>query len=359
MSVDRVGIVGAGLIGTSVGLALARAGQRCVLVDVDEGRAAAAAALGAGDVVDGLAGLSACDHVVVACPPAQTPKVIRDLLGLGLSATISDVASVKSNLLADIETLGDQASAVCGGHPIAGRERRGPGAAQPELFDHAVWVVSPHLFTSAQAAADVAELAQRCGARPVTVSPDEHDRVLAAVSHAPQVVASLLAATLTEAGPLGPVLAGPGFRDTTRLADSDPTLWRGIAGDNGPRLAPVLADLAARLQSVAAALGSGDAGPVGELIAAGQDGRRLLPGKPSAAPRADWSRVGVVLADRPGELARLLTAAARAQVNVEDLTIEHAADHPVGFVDLEVRDPDVPRLLETLRAAGWAAHRTS
>jgi prephenate dehydrogenase len=359
VSLDRVGIVGAGLIGTSIGLALARAGQPSLLLDVDAGRATAAAALGAGEVVTDLRGLASCDHVVVACPPAQVAAVIRDLLGLGLAGTISDVASVKTNLLAEIETMGESAYTFCGGHPIAGRERGGPGAAQPELFEHAVWAVTPHRFTSGQAAADVAELAARCGARPVTVSPDEHDRVLAALSHAPQVIASLLASTLLQAGPLGPVLAGPGFRDTTRLADSDPDLWRGIAGDNAGRLAPVLADLAARLGSVATALGSGDSAPVGALIAAGRDGRRLLPGKASALPRAAWSRVGVVLADRPGELARLLAAAAEADVNVEDLTIEHAADHPVGFVDLEVRDPDVPRLLDTLRAAGWAAHRTS
>ncbi|HVF20296.1 MAG TPA: prephenate dehydrogenase/arogenate dehydrogenase family protein [Mycobacteriales bacterium] len=358
MSVDRVGIVGAGLIGTSVGLALARAGQQCLVADVDEGRAAAAAAMGAGVAVANLGGLTGCDHVVVAVPPHLTSVVVSALLALNLDATISDVSSVKATVLAEIETLGSRASSMCGGHPIAGRERGGPGAAQPELFDHAVWAVTPHASTSAGAVADVVALAERCGARPVTVSPGEHDLVLAVVSHAPQLLASVLADQLRAAGELGPVLAGPGFRDTTRLADSDPGLWRAIAAANAVPLAGVLTRVADRLRAVAEALERDDAGPVEDVIRAGQAARRLLPGKPNAARRASWARVGVVLADRPGELARLLAAAAAVDVNVEDLAIEHAADHPVGFVDLEVREADVGVLVGRLTREGWAAHRT-
>ena len=358
MSVDRVGVVGAGLIGTSIGLALARTGQRCLLVDADARRAQAAAALGAGDAVGGIGDLDGCDHVVVAVPPHAISGVVQDVLGLNLTVTISDVGSVKTASLAEIETLGAEAARMCGGHPIAGRERDGPGAAQPELFDHAVWAVTPHTFTSAQAAADVAELAARCGARPVTVSPEEHDHVLAVVSHAPQLVASVLAAQLSVAGALGPELAGPGFRDTTRLADSDPALWRAIAAANADHLAPILSTVATALAGLADALRAGDSGPVEDVMRDGRQARRLLPGKANAPRREDWARVGVVLEDRPGELARLLGEAAAVQVNVEDIAIEHAPDHPVGFVDLEVAEPDVPRLLRRLADAGWAAHRT-
>jgi len=358
VSVERVGVVGAGLIGTSVGLALARHNLPVLLLDVDGARARAAQALGAGTAVGELADLAGCDHVLVAVPPTGTAAVLHQLHGLGLQATVSDVSSVKARSLAQVETFSPAFSNFCGGHPIAGRERGGPGAAQPELFDHAVWAVTPHTFTSVQAQADVVELAIRCGARPVVVPPDLHDRVLAVVSHAPQVLASVLAGLLAGAGELAPVLAGPGFRDTTRLADSDPDLWADIAAENADNLAAVLTVLATGLQTIADRLAVADPAPVREAIAAGRAARRLLPGKPNAPRRVPWARVGVVLADRPGELARLLSAAAGAAINVEDIAIEHAADHPVGFVDLEVHEDDAARLVALLTDVGWAAHRT-
>jgi prephenate dehydrogenase len=357
VTVDRVGVVGSGLIGTSIGLALARRGRQARLVDADPARAATAAALGAGVAV-GWADLRGCDHVVVAVPPAATAPVVIDLLRLDLGFTISDVASTKSHAVADIETLDPELSRhFCGGHPIAGRERGGPGAAQPELFDGALWAVCPTATTSAAARADVEALAAFCGARTVVLDAAAHDTVLAAVSHAPQLVASALAARLAAAGEYAPVLAGQGFRDTTRLADSDPDLWAEIAQANAPALSAELRALAGVLAHVAAGLDGGDPAGVRDLVAAGRAARALLPGK-AATPRRGWARVGVVLADRPGELARLLGAAGDAGVNVEDLAIEHAVDHPVGYVDLEVRPEHADPLLAALAAAGWAAHRS-
>lgn len=356
MTLDRVAVVGAGLIGTSIGLALARQGIQVVLVDADPGRAAAAAALGAG-VAGEWEALAGCDHVVVAVPPQVTAQVANAVLRSNLTSTVSDVASNKTNVLAEIETLNpDSFNRFCGGHPIAGRERGGPGAAQPELFDGAAWVVCPAPTTSAGAQADAAELARRCGARVTVVDARTHDVVLAAVSHAPQLVASALATRLAVAGEHAAALAGQGFRDTTRLADSDPGLWAGIAAGNAAPLAAELRAVAAALADVAQRLDEGDATAVERLVTAGREARGLLPGK-AAAPRPSWARVGVVLPDRPGELARLLGAAGEAGVNVEDLSIEHAPDHPVGYVDLDVRPEQADRLMAALATAGWAAHR--
>lgn len=352
-----VGIVGAGLIGTSIGLALARRGEQALLHDLDAAKTATAAALGAGRAA-AFDDLARCGHVVVAVPPSATAAVVSHLLRLDPHLTVSDVASAQSNVRREVETRDRVSSSrYCGGHPIAGRERGGPGAAQPELFDGAVWVVCPVAGTAPEAVAAATEVARRCGARTVVVDPVTHDRVLAAVSHAPQLVASALAARLAEAGAEAPALAGQGFRDTTRLADSDPRLWASIAAANAGPLAGELRAVAAALAATADALDTGDASAVASLVAAGRDARALLPGK-AAAPRPRWARVGVVLEDRPGELARLLTAAGAANVNVEDLTIEHAPDHPVGYVDLDVRPDQAERLLDALRTAGWAAHRS-
>jgi prephenate dehydrogenase len=357
VTVERVGVIGTGLIGTSIGLALARRGQQVLLLDKEPGRADTAAALGAG-IAASWPALEECDHVVVAVPPSVTPLVTKRVLRLNLVATVSDVASVKSDVLREVETgAPGLAARFCGGHPIAGRERGGPGAAQPELFDGAVWVVCPHTATTAAAVEDTAELARRCGARTAVVDPATHDRVLAAVSHAPQLVASALAARLAEAGPEAPRLAGQGFRDTTRLADSDPVLWARIAAGNAGPVAAELRAVAAALLAVAEDLARGDADAVERLVGAGRDARALLPGK-AAAPRPAWSRIGVVLADRPGELARLFAVAGGVGVNVEDVAIEHAPDHPVGYVDLDVRPEHADRLLTALAAAGWSAHRS-
>jgi prephenate dehydrogenase len=356
VSVDRVGVVGTGLMGTSIGLALARRGQQAVLVDADSGRAAAAAALGAGRAGEWDA-LANCDHVVVAVPPTVAAVVVTQVLRLNLTATVSDIASAKTNVLREIETLNpDVSRRFCGGHPIAGRERGGPGAAQPELFDGAVWVVCPSSATSEAARADTEELARRCGARTAVVDASTHDAVLAAVSHTPQLVASALATRLAAAGPDAPSLAGQGFRDTTRLADSDPALWASIAAGNAGPVAAELRTVSDTLATVAASLDAGDASAVERLVAAGRAARGLLPGK-AAAPKPAWARVGVVLPDRPGELARLFGVAGEAGVNVEDVSIEHAPDHPVGYVDLDVRPEQADRLVAALVAAGLAAHR--
>ena len=353
----RLGILGAGLIGTSIGLALARRGERPLLVDLDEGKARTAAALGAGEYAEFTA-LATCRHVVIAVPPHATAAAITKVLRLDRDLTVSDVASAQSNVRVEVETLtGDESVRYCGGHPIAGRERGGPGAAQPELFDGATWVICPVAGTHPRAVEAARDLALRCGARTVVVDPATHDRVLAAVSHVPQLVASALATRLAAAGEHGATLAGQGFRDTTRLADSDPALWESIAGSNAVPVAAELRALAALLGEVAGGLEAGDASAVATLVAAGRAARATLPGK-AAAPRPRWSRVGVVLQDRPGELARLLTAAGDAGVNVEDLAIEHAPDHPVGYVDLDVRPEQADRLIDALRAAGWAAHRS-
>ena len=352
-----VGVVGTGLIGTSIGLALSRLGDEVLLTDADPARAATAAALGAGRDVD-FPAIGECDHVVVAVPPADAVPVINAALRLNDHLTVSDVTSTKSNLVHEVETFNsDLSRRFCGGHPVAGRERGGPAAAQPELFEGAVWVICPTSAT-ADAARDAAvRLAERCGARTLVVDAETHDRVLAAVSHAPQLVASALATRLATSGAEGPALAGQGFRDTTRLADSDPDLWAGIVAGNATHVATELRALAGLLGGVAEGLVAGETGGVAELVARGRRARALLPGK-AAAPRPAWARVGVVLEDRPGELARLFAAAGTAGVNIEDVAIEHAPDHPVGYVDLDVRPEAAPALLDALRAAGWPAHRS-
>jgi prephenate dehydrogenase len=334
-------------------MALRRAGQDVLLLDRHAEHARTAAALGAGRAGD-WADLAGCDHVVLAVPPTSVGAVLRAVQQLTLDATISDVASTKANVLVEVEAHALDATRFCGGHPIAGRERGGPTAAVPELFDESVWVVTPSEQTDDLATADVVELARRCGARPLEMTATAHDSALAVVSHAAQVVASTLAAQLDAADQAARVLAGSGFRDTTRLADSDAGLWADIAVANRTALAEALRRIRDDLDRVQGGLRAGDVTALTEVMARGRAARASLPGKAGrAAPT--WSRVGVVLQDQPGELARLFGVAGRVGVNIEDVAIDHAVDHPVGLVALDVRPEDAERLTEAVGAAGWHA----
>lgn len=349
---QRVGIVGAGLIGTSIGMALGRReGAVAFVVDTDPERAATAAALGGGRAA-GPDELRSCDHIVLAVPPASIAASLLQYQRLNLNATFSDVASIKASVIAEAESLGCDLTRFCAAHPIAGRERGGPTAAVPELFDDAIWVSTPTTHTSVQARADVRWLAQECGGRAVEMSAVEHDRALAVVSHLPQIVASVLAGQLPEAGEAGPTLAGRGFRDTTRLADSDPGLWVQIADGNRLALAAALTSHAARVQLVISALESGDLSSLERVLRYGFDARKALPTK-SLQTAVSWARLGVVLLDQPGELARLFSVAGDAAVNIEDVAIDHAADHPVGLVLLDVARESAAVLAAAVRGAGW------
>src|SRR3954453_7090810 len=226
-------IVGTGLIGTSVGLAATAAGWSVRLTDRDPDRARFAASLGAGagSEADAVAspGVEPPALVLAAVPPAAVGTVCIDALRRYPQAVVSHVGSVQSKAAVQVETSGADATRFLGSHPIAGREVSGPGAADRDLFVDRPWVVCRGSATSDRALDLVRRLATDCRARPVELAPQEHDRLLARLSHAPQLVASALASGVAGLAPSDAVLAGSGLRDTTRLPGSHPGLWGGIA----------------------------------------------------------------------------------------------------------------------------------
>lgn len=345
-------VVGAGLLGTSVGLALTAVGVEVLLEDAVPARVALAADLGAGRPL----GPGECaDHAVIAVPPSQVAPALRRVQDGRLAGTASDVASVKVGPLAAAAALGCDLAGYVGGHPIAGRERSGPAAARPDLFTGRPWVLTPTEQTSPATVAAARAVAVACGAIPVIMAAADHDEALAVVSHAPQVVASALAGLLAEAPDHTVALAGQGLRDLTRIAASDPSLWSEIAGSNAGPLAAVLGQLAGRLTAAAAALQAGDRASVAGLLRLGNAGYARLPGKHSR-PAAAYAGVPVVVPDEPGRLARLLADAAEAGVNVEDLSVEHAPGAPVGVIELAVLPARAGALRSALQARGWSVH---
>ncbi|MEV6395107.1 prephenate dehydrogenase [Streptomyces sp. NPDC051907] len=354
-------IVGTGLIGTSIALALRAAGVGTHLIDVDPVAARTAEALGAGttrpppDVVD---------IAVLAVPPTQVAPVLAASQKEGLARCYTDVASVKSLPRRETEALGCDLASVVGGHPLAGGERSGPLTARADLFDGRPWVLVPSRTSSTLALNCALELVALCGATPVLLDAEVHDRALAMVSHAPHLISSLAAARLLEADESALRLAGQGLRDVTRDAGGSPALWADVLAANAGPVAAVLDAFAADVREAADGLRelasgcdeeTGRAGGAGlvESLQRGVDGRSAIPGK-YGVPQSAFSAVEVTVGDSPGELAHLLGDVAAAGFNIEDVDIEHSTDHRAGRVRVFVVRERVRDLAAELRLRNWA-----
>jgi prephenate dehydrogenase len=379
-------VVGTGLIGTSVALALRPRGVTVWLADSDPAAARLAADLGAGTVLPGdVPGEpppgGRADVAVLAVPPQAVAPTLARAQAAGLARWYTDVASVKTLPVRQARAAGCDMTSFVPGHPLSGRERSGPAAARADLFLGRPWVICPDPPVPAAGLAAIGALARTCGAEPAEVSAAEHDRWVALVSHAPHVLSAAMAARLADASDGALSLAGQGLRDVTRIAAGDTGLWTQILAANAAPVADVLAAVAADLAAVAEALadtapadtapadtapapgsgpGTGAGGPDLKVLAAlleqGGAGVARIPGKRGAPARAE-AAVQVVIPDRPGELARLFEAAGQAGVNIEDIGIEHSPGLPVGVAELTVHPEAVGRLTEALAANGWPVRR--
>jgi len=272
---QRVLVVGTGLLGTSVALALRSAGAEVWLTDRDLRAVRLAVDRGAGTQGPPPQPVDLC---VLAVPPGAVAEVLYAAQGAGYAAAYTDVASVKAVPLREAAERGCDLSAFVGGHPMAGAERSGPEAARADLFTGRPWVLTPTPATSPAALGAARALALACGAEPVALSADEHDRAVAVVSHVPHLLAALAAARLADAPAALVALAGQGVRDVTRVAASDPDLWAGILAANAGLVADVLDAVAADLAGVAAALRPPvDPVAVRDLLVRGRTGRARIP----------------------------------------------------------------------------------
>jgi prephenate dehydrogenase len=348
-------VIGTGLIGTSVALALRERGSAVWLADADPAAAKLASDLGAGDLLpDALA--EPADVAVIAVPPAAVAATLADAQARALARCYTDVASVKQLPVAQARARGCDLASFVPGHPLAGREKHGPAAARADLFLGRTWALCPAPETSPESAAAVTELVRACGAVPVHADAAAHDRWVALVSHAPHLVAAAMAARLEDAPHEALGLAGQGLRDVTRIAAGDTGLWTQILAANAAPVAEVLAKVAGDLAEAARALTGAAQQPVAALLDRGRAGVARIPGKHGgAAPQ--FSVVQVVISDQPGELARLFRVAGAAEVNIEDVRIEHSPGLPVGVAELSVRPAEAAPLLDALEAGGWPVRR--
>jgi len=351
-------VVGAGLLGTSIGLALRRRGIEVLLRDVSPQNLTIATGVGAGrDADDPSVGSTDIQLVVVAVPPDHLAQEIARAL-VGTTAAVTDVGSVKGSpvrAVADLVSDGELRRYV-GSHPMAGSERSGPFAASPALFDGRPWAVTPHPTSDESAADLVGDLVRTCGALPVTLTPEEHDAAVARTSHLPHLLAALAAGRLTLGPPEHLALSGQGIRDVTRIAAGDPALWQQIIAANADAVSELLEAVRGDIDVLLDAVRSGRRDGVRALLARGVEGTAAIPGK-HGGPTEPMAALYVAVPDHPGELARLLADAGDIGVNVEDLRIDHDPGRPVGLVELTVAAERAVFLQEALERRGWTTHR--
>jgi prephenate dehydrogenase len=347
---QTVQVVGAGLIGTSIALGLRERGIDVFVDDVDPEHVRVAVDRGAGEAGQALQP----DVVIVAVPPAEVPEAVERALAAWPDAVVTDVASVKSDVAAAVSGR-DGSDRYVGSHPMSGRERSGPVAASARLFEGAPWVVVPLAETRATAVHTVQWIAEALGAAPRVMDALTHDRAVALVSHVPQVLSVLAAARLQNAPSEHVSLAGPGLRDVTRIASSDPALWTDILSRNAAEVLAVLLAVRDDLSTVIDAL-ENEPSAVAKVLEAGRTGTTTIPGK-HGDQAVEWAPVYVVVADRPRELERLVADAGQSGVNIEDLRIQHELGRPAGVVEIYVLPEHADTLVSSLVARDWPAYR--
>jgi prephenate dehydrogenase len=348
-----VRIVGAGLLGTSIGLALSKLGVDVAIEDLSPAVQSLSIDYGAGRRP---AQGDSPALVVVCVPPDVTAEVVAKALHDFPTSTVTDVASVKSAILSKLKDSGADLSRYVGSHPMAGRERGGAASARSDLFMGRVWVITPTAQSSADAKQLIEDLARDLGSATISLTADEHDRAVALISHVPQILSSLTASMLVDAAEQDVALAGQGVRDTTRIAASDAKLWLQILTANSREVSAVLKRFQSELSSVITALDEADApgalSAINDALSRGNRGVERLPGK-HGTKATKYSTVTVMIADEPGELARLLTEIGEVGVNLEEIKLEHSPSSAVGLVEVSVLPSAEAKLITELTSRNW------
>jgi prephenate dehydrogenase len=341
----RAGIVGTGLIGGSIGMALKARGWHVTGTDRDQDRATRALELGA---LDAVGTDPDAEITFVATPVSAIADAARDALAGG-SGLVTDVGSVKGPT---VEAVADPR--FVGGHPMAGSEQEGVDGADPALFEGAVWVLTPTGETDDGAYATVRAVVSSLGAEVVALPPDRHDALVAVVSHVPHLTAATLmglAADRSEEHAALLRLAAGGFRDMTRIAAGHPGIWPDICAENRAAIVEVLDRLGDALGDMRDLVAKGDRdGLLGTLERA----RAARVNLPSRFERPDdLAEVRVPVPDRPGVLADVTTLATDLDVNILDLEIAHSGEGQRGVLILVIEAGMGERLRGGLLARGY------
>ena len=356
--VNSVALVGVGLMGGSLGLA---ARERAGVAEVrgfSQTQATLDLALERGAITTACGSLEeACagaDLIFVCTPVRTVVKHVRAALAVASpGAVVTDVGSTKGPLM---RALAPEEQRRCiGGHPLCGSETAGVANARASLYQGATYFVTPGDHVDADAYQLLYAFLGEIGARPVAVDPEEHDRVMAVVSHLPHVLANVLMSQAgLQAGARDALLsAGPSFRDLTRIAGTNRRVWTDIFLDNRAELLAALAQFQEGLQEVLEALAGADPQRLGDTIVRARDQRERMLAAGSLSAE-DLYRLIIPVPDRPGVFSEIMVALGDAGINVEDLSMHHMSPELGGTLSVYVLGKEVcTRATHVLGALGY------
>jgi prephenate dehydrogenase len=291
--------------------------------------------------------------VIFALPTSALSQAMQSEIAINPQSTFMDVGSVKSEVVLQVKTFSGLSTRFLPTHPMAGREIGGAGSARADLFQGRSWILTPEADCAPESKNLVIELITLLGATPIELSALDHDAAVAKISHLPQIAASLVAKQLTGTPAEWMELAGQGLRDTTRIAGSDEKLWKEIIYSNRAEISQLLISLQNDLTQMINSLD--DPAKIAELIAAGRDGKAMIPGKHGGKAR-EYSYLPIVIDDKPGQLGAIFNECAAMQVNVEDLNIEHSPGQLSALITLSLSADDAEKLSAHLTSIGWNVH---
>jgi prephenate dehydrogenase len=345
----RALVVGTGLIGGSIALSLRERGWHVAGLDADEERMAEALSAG---VIDQAGDDLEAQIIFVATPAAAVADEVKRILatpGRNDDAVVTDVSGVKTAIVAAADH-----PRFIGGHPMAGSEQIGLSGAAPDLFEGAVWVLTPTTATDLNAYDRLQSVVAELGADVLVLTPGDHDRLVAVVSHVPHLVA----ATLMNAATVGAEqngallrLAAGGFRDMTRVAAGHPGIWPDICSENGGPIVEALDVLVAELIVMRDRVAGNDRESIFGVLQRASSARRNLPAR---IVRPDnLSELRIPVPDRHGVLAEITSLAANGGISIYDIEIAHSAEGPRGVLILVVDSAEAERLRDAIVAQGY------
>jgi prephenate dehydrogenase len=345
---NRAHVIGVGLIGASLALALRERGWIVTGEDRDANVANEARAAGVLEA-------GTCDQetslIVIATPAGAVLDVAREVLERFTSREliVTDVAGVKASIVAGVDD-----PRFLGGHPMAGSEQRGWRSARADMFRGSTWVLTPTDHTRAETYTRLHGVLRELDANVVAVSAADHDRLVALASHVPHIVAGALMNEATRTAEQDAVLlqlAAGGFRDMTRIAAGDPSIWPDVLIENRDAVLATLDSLEDRLSALRLAIAKGDRSSIATTLRDASTARRQLPGRALSSEALSYLRVGV--SDQPGVLAQVTRAASDLLVNIYDIEIAHGIEGASGTLLLAVDAAQAQLLANELRTLGF------
>lgn len=351
--IHKIGIIGLGVIGASLGMALRSCCPEIIVAgrDLDSEIVARAIELGALDLPLDDQLLTECDLVIIATPLQAMPATIKQIRNhIKPGAIISDVGSVKGWVMQQLEENIPAGIHIIGGHPMAGSEKSGLQAADKFLLQNAAYILTPQPGTAKEPLQEMEQLLKAIGSRVVIMNAQEHDQAVARVSHLPHLVSTALINNLA-AKPEFLALAGGGLRDSTRTAASNPNLWQDILMLNRDAVAEELEVMLLILMDVQLALQHQDDEILHRYLQTACTTRKNLP---SLRPCLEDARdLIAIIPDHPGVIGTIGTLLGQADINIQNLQLLNVRDEDEGSIKITVPGEKALAACEMLKKQGF------